>query len=165
MRRGSAATRRRIEEGSMEGSMEQSRAAEDRPEAMIGRAPQDTIGRAPNARSCAPAVRGGSRRLMRRSPSWSRAGALLAVLVAMLVAAPSALAAAPWWHVGVGARPSVLPAAGGFGEVVAMAENAGDSQAAGGVVVSVSLPAGLRATGISGAAPARGGSVGQTTPL
>ncbi|MGH2902879.1 MAG: hypothetical protein ACRDK7_04750 [Solirubrobacteraceae bacterium] len=101
-----------------------------------------------------------------------RRGLVVAVVVfGALVGVCSSAAAAPvpWWHVGSGARPSVLPAASGGtpgrGEVVVTAENVGDKGTAGAVTVADVLPAGLRATGIAGVQPVRGGAFGATTPL
>src|ERR1700684_1686216 len=91
-----------------------------------------------------------------RVPTALRIVLPIAVLLLVgLVFASSSDAASGWWSVGVGARPSVLPA-GGVGEVVVSAENVGDGPVSGDVVpvsVDVSLPAGLRAIGVSGGAP------------
>jgi hypothetical protein len=77
----------------------------------------------------------------------------------------------PWWHLGSGARPSHL-VAGSEGELVATAENVGDAEAmgessAGGGPIKIvdTLPAGLRAVGVAGAAPARGGDLSGMLPL
>lgn len=121
-----------------------------------------------------------------RTPNPSRSAAhLLRLLAALALAAVCSLAttgaaaaAEPWWHLGIGSRPSQLPAAGegtpGHGELVLTAENVGDrptfSEGAKGggngpVTIVATLPAGLRAVGIAGSAPARGGIPGETTPM
>jgi uncharacterized repeat protein (TIGR01451 family) len=85
--------------------------------------------------------------------------------LAALVSVPaSVLAAQPWWHIDSGSRPASIPA-GGSGELVVSVENVGDAQAVGPVTVADVLPAGLRATGIAGSAPKRGGSLGETVAL
>jgi hypothetical protein len=91
--------------------------------------------------------------------------ALFASAVALALAS-SALGAAggAWWHLDVGARPSVL-AAGSDGEIVLSAENVGEAVADGPITLSDALPSGLRATGISGSEPRRGGALGETVAL
>ena len=91
--------------------------------------------------------------------------ALVAVSLAVLgVAASPAVAAGPWWHLSYGSRPSSI-SAGGTGELVLTAENVGEAQAPGPVTVADVLPVGLRATGIAGSAPKRGGLLGETVAL
>ncbi len=78
--------------------------------------------------------------------------------------ASQAQAAAPWWHVDSGSRPASIPV-GGTGELVVTVENVGDAKALGPVTVADTLPGGLRATGIAGGEPKRGGSLGETVGL
>ncbi|HWX46155.1 MAG TPA: hypothetical protein VNY52_12640 [Solirubrobacteraceae bacterium] len=86
------------------------------------------------------------------------------VLLALVCATP-ALGAQAWWHVDLGSRPASIPA-GGDGELVVSVENVGDAQAVGPVTVADVLPGGLRATGIiTGSAPKRGGTLGETVAL
>ncbi len=96
--------------------------------------------------------------------------------IAALAGVPAAAHAAtePWWHLESGARPSVLPAgsggASGRGELVLSAENVGDSATnvrvgKNAVVIADHLPAGLKAVGIAGTQPARGGTPAQTVAL
>lgn len=102
----------------------------------------------------------------------------VAVALALLTwGCASAQALEPWWHLGVGARPSALPAAGdggGEGELVLTAENVGDvatlsEKTKGGqdgpVTLTDTLPSGLRAVAISGTAPLGGGAPGATAPM
>ncbi len=87
-----------------------------------------------------------------------------AVLVCMTVAllsAPPVLAVGPWWHVYTGSRPASIPV-GGTGELVLTVENVGDAQTLDPVTITDVLPAGLRALGITGSEPKRGGSLGET---
>ena len=85
-------------------------------------------------------------------------------LAATVGFASPAQAAAPWWHVDSGSRPASIPA-GGSGELVVTVENVGDAQALGPVTITDVLPAGLRALGIAGSQPKRGGSLGETVTL
>ncbi|HEY1689668.1 MAG TPA: hypothetical protein VGF95_12490 [Solirubrobacteraceae bacterium] len=102
---------------------------------------------------------------------------MLAVALSLALSGVAS-AAEPWWHLGVGARPSRLPAAHeatpGQGELTLTAENVGDRSTFsegtkgggnGPVTVLATLPAGLRAVGIAGAAPSDGGALGETTPM
>jgi hypothetical protein len=82
----------------------------------------------------------------------------------MFVSAPSVFAAQAWWRVGSGARPASIPA-GGSGELVVTAENVGDAQAGGPFTITDTLPGGLHVTGITGSAPKRGGTLGETVAL
>jgi hypothetical protein len=103
------------------------------------------------------------RRPARRSVALG--GVALACAAATFASAPSSvLAAGAWWHVDSGSRPASIPA-GGSGELVVTAENVGEVQAPGPVTITDALPAGLRATGIAGSAPKRGGMLGETIPL
>ncbi len=78
----------------------------------------------------------------------------------------------PWWHVGSGARPSVLSPSGG-GEIVLTAENLGDAatviQHASGPATPVrigdTLPPELEAIGIAGAQPKPRGTPTETVAL
>ena len=90
---------------------------------------------------------------------------VFACAAATLVSAPaSVFAAQAWWHVDLGSRPASIPA-GGSGELVVTVENVGDAQALGQVTITDVLPAGLRALGIVGSEPKRGGSLGETVTL
>lgn len=92
-------------------------------------------------------------------------GTILACIVASLVFAPtSVLAAGAWWHVDAGSRPASIPA-GGDGELVLTVENVGLAPANEPVTVVDALPSGLRATGIAGSVPKRGGMLGETAPI
>ena len=104
---------------------------------------------------------------------WSRGPArrsvapgctVLACAAATLVSAPAALASGAWWHVDSGSRPASIPA-GGSGELVLTVENVGEAQAPGPITITDVLPAGLRATGIAGSEPKRGGALGETVAL
>jgi hypothetical protein len=101
----------------------------------------------------------GSPRALRRSVALGCAAVACAAVT--LVSAPTALAAGAWWHVDLGSRPSSL-ARGTDGEIVATAENVGDANASGPIVVADTLPSGLRATGIVWSAPKHGGALGET---
>ena len=90
---------------------------------------------------------------------------VFACAVATLVSVPaSVFAAQAWWHVDLGSRPASIPA-GDSGELVVTVENVGDAQALGQVTITDLLPAGLRALGIAGSEPKRGGSLGETVTL
>ena len=98
---------------------------------------------------------------------WSaRMASLLALLAAAALAPASSASAAAgaWWHLDVGARPSV-GAAGSDGEIVLSAENVGDAVAGGPITLADALPSGLHATGISGSEPRYGGRLGETVAL
>lgn len=84
--------------------------------------------------------------------------------LAGLVLAQPVFAAEAWWHLDSASRPASIPA-GGRGEIVLTVENIGDALSHGPVVVADTLPAGLRATGIAGGAPKRGGALGETVAL
>ncbi len=90
--------------------------------------------------------------------------AVISVAATVGFASPPAQAAAPWWHVDSGSRPASIPV-GGSGELVVTVENVGDAQALGPVTVADVLPGGLRATGIAGSEPKRGGSLGEVVAL
>ncbi len=90
--------------------------------------------------------------------------AVVWVAVALGCASPALGAAQPWWHVDLGSRPASI-AAGGTGELVVTVENVGEAPAAGPTTVMDTLPPGLRATGIAGSAPKRGGALGEAVPL
>ena len=93
--------------------------------------------------------------------------------VMALWAAPALAAEGPWWHVGVGSRPSVL-ARGAEGEIVVSVENLGDAAtviehgggAATPVVIADSLPAGVEVVGggvgVAGTQPKPGGDPTET---
>jgi hypothetical protein len=80
-------------------------------------------------------------------------GLLCALTVAtMPLGASSALAASPWWHLGLGSRPSVLQL-GSKAHVVVTAANLGDANLSGEALpvrIIDRLPAGLRAVSIEG---------------
>lgn len=89
---------------------------------------------------------------------------IVACMAGMAGSASSAVAAGAWWHVDTGSRPAWIPA-GGTGELVLTVENVGEAQAPGPITISDVLPASLRVTGISGSAPAHGGTLGETVAL
>jgi hypothetical protein len=103
-----------------------------------------------------------------------RLAAALAVACLALLSAGAccASAAEPWWHLGSGSRPTDL-APGSEGEIVLTAENVGNAstlvETPNGekAVVRIvdTLPKGLRAVGIAGTQPARGGAITETVPL
>ena len=86
------------------------------------------------------------------------------VVVGLCGAAAARADGQAWWHVDLSARPASIPA-GGDGELVVRVENVGDAQAVGPVTVADALPGGLRATGIVGVMPKRGGAIGETVAL
>ncbi|HTA96528.1 MAG TPA: hypothetical protein VK730_02665 [Solirubrobacteraceae bacterium] len=91
---------------------------------------------------------------------------MLVCAAATLVSAQPVLAAGAWWHLDSGSRPASIPAAGdGTGELVLTAEDVGDASAPGPVMVADVLPGGLRARGIAGSAPERGGALGEAVAL
>ncbi len=90
--------------------------------------------------------------------------ALVAAAAALAPASPASAAGGSWWHLDVGARPSVL-APGSEGEIVLSAENVGEGVADGPITLADVLPSGVRATGISGSEPKRGGALGETVAL
>jgi hypothetical protein len=74
-------------------------------------------------------------------PDRSRLVGLFVTIVLGVVATPAlAESVSPWWHVSVGARPTVL-APGGEGVVVVSATNLGDGEVNGEVTVRDRLPA------------------------
>lgn len=87
-----------------------------------------------------------------------------ACAIAMLTVAPQALATGAWWHLDATSRPAGIPVEGD-GELVVTAENVGDAQAPGPVIVADALPRGLRVLGIAGSAPKHGGALGETVAL
>ena len=90
--------------------------------------------------------------------------AVASLVVALGCGAPALAAPQAWWHLVVGARPSVL-APGVTGEVVLTAENVGDARAVGTVTVTGSLPAGWTVVGVAGSAPKPGGAPGETVAM
>ena len=98
----------------------------------------------------------------------ARSASVLALFASAGALAPassaSAAASGAWWHLDVGARPSVL-APGSDGEIVLSAENVGEAVAGGPITLSDALPSGLHATGISGSEPKYGGALGETVAL
>jgi hypothetical protein len=81
------------------------------------------------------------------------ANALLIVVVSVIGAA-QASAAAPWWRLSSGARPTYLQQ-GKEGEIFATAENVGEASFEGGNPAKIvdTLPAGLKATAVAGHLP------------
>jgi len=78
----------------------------------------------------------------------------LAVAAGLLLGAPAAQAASPWWHLASGARPSHLQPEG-EGELVITATNLGDAPLSGEAVpvtIADTLPPGLSAVGIEAVA-------------
>jgi hypothetical protein len=83
---------------------------------------------------------------------------VIGVVGIMAWGASPSLAAAPWWQLTSGSRPSYLPSRPGeTGEIVATAENLGDADlsgsAGGSIVLADTLPPGLEATAIVGSEP------------
>ena len=71
-------------------------------------------------------------------------------VLALGVSASSASAAAPWWHIQTGARPSYLVPEAKGQSVVATVTNLGDAPTAGEVTITDALPEGVTAQAVEG---------------
>ncbi len=92
-----------------------------------------------------------------RHAAYGAASVVLIGAGAFLMATPAqAATTSPWWHLTSGGHPSVLPEAGGKGDVVVTAANLGDAITANGeidpVVVEDTLPPHLKALSIEAVA-------------
>jgi hypothetical protein len=101
--------------------------------------------------------------MIRALKPWQRFAVMRPVVALAVVAscagamAASAWAGEPWWHLSMGARPSILPPqAGGRGRLLLVAFNLGDAPTSGPVMLSDVLPAGLTATAVAGTAQRTG---------